>query len=145
VSISSDLTVTREILAGATVTTDLTVTRPILAFAAAVASDFTITRQFGSQNTMQLILTGAPTGLVGLLTVSLVTEDLGIVIVAATTSGIVELPADSGRYVATVSVLAGGRYFVIWSDGTETTSELVVVQVTGQVEALGGIRIPVGA
>jgi hypothetical protein len=75
-------------------------------------------------------LTGAPTGLVGVLGVQVV-DGVGGVTIARTTAGIVESPAGSGVYTATITAPAVvGQYLVTWDDGagvpTFATEELTV-------------------
>lgn len=70
---------------------------------------------------LELVLTGAPTGLVGVLTIEILASDGLTIVLAPTAQDIVEIPAGTGRYVATVTRPPVGDYFVVWSDGTTTT------------------------
>lgn len=94
--------------------------------------------------TIQVVLDGAPTGRVGILTVSIVTLDGGITVYFPTTQGIEEVPAGTGRYVATVPRPDVGEYFVVWSDGQTTTEvELDVVFASTNPTRLRVLRAPV--
>lgn len=62
---------------------------------------------------------GFPTGLTGTLGVSIIDADDSTVVVARTTEGITESPADSGAYTATLTApAASGSYRVYWDTGT---------------------------
>lgn len=90
-------------------------------FQLALAGTQVVTWEIGTTDeTIDLEMTGAPTGLVGTVSVEIVAADGTTVVYPTTTAGIVESPAGTGRYVATVTRPAAGEYFVIWSDGTTT-------------------------
>lgn len=78
--------------------------------------------------TIQAILTGAPTGLVGTagISVQVINASTNAVAVVDTTSGIVESPANSGIYIATITAPSAiGEYVIVWTvtvSGTVTTS-----------------------
>ncbi len=78
--------------------------------------------------------TGFPTGLTGTIGVR-VTDGVGGTTIARTTSGIVETPAGSGIYVATLTApVSIGQYQVTWDDaGSPTTwaAEELTVTATG--------------
>lgn len=78
-------------------------------------------------------LDDAPTGLTGTLTVSLTTTDGNTVVIQATTKGITEFPAGSGRYLATIDRPAPGHYLVVWSDGTSSVFTSYVVEFFGEL------------
>lgn len=104
-------------------------TRTIEPFVASISGTQTLTRAIGvSGQTLDLALVGAPTGLVGILTVSIITFDGSVTVYFPSTQNIQEIPAGTGRYVATVPYPDIGRYFVVWTTGTTTVStELDVV------------------
>lgn len=80
-------------------------------------------------------LSGAPTGLVGTLGVRIM-DGVGGTTVARTTSGIVETPAGSGVYVATlIAPSSTGQYQVVWDTGTlgPTTTTAEDLTVTSSV------------
>jgi hypothetical protein len=93
-------------------------------------------------------LDNAPTGLVGTVGVRIIRKSDEATVLARTTAGIVEVPAGSGRYVATlVAPLTQGDFTVFWDTGTVTptttaTDDLVVTNnpPTGGVEPGGGTR-----
>lgn len=76
--------------------------------------------------TIEPLLSDAPAGLVGTLTVRVIDPPTGTVIVPETTNGIVEIAA--GSYVATIDLPdLRGRFVVLWKNGaTEIPEELVV-------------------
>jgi hypothetical protein len=55
-------------------------------------------------------------------------NDGATIITAPTTSGIVEFPAGSGVYTATLTApTVEGQYLVVWNDGTDTRTEDLTV------------------
>lgn len=78
--------------------------------------------------------TGFTTGLTGTIGVR-VTDGVGGTTIARTTSGIVETPAGSGVYVATLTAPANvGQYQVTWDDGGSPTTwaaEELTITATG--------------
>lgn len=81
-----------------------------------------------TDETIELELTGAPTGLTGTITIELVGADGVTVAYPETSDGITEIPAGTGRYVAVVPLPAAGDYFVIWSDGSETVQTTLAIR-----------------
>lgn len=66
-------------------------------------------------------LDNAPTGLVGTIGVQVLRKSDNVAVVARTTTGIVESPAGSGRYVFSgTAPLAAGSYTVFWDQGSVT-------------------------
>ncbi len=84
-------------------------------------------------------LTGAPTGLVGSLTVRIEDADTGMVVVTETTAGIIEPRA--GFYKTTlVAPALEADYFIVWKNGsTEVTEELVVSTTAPLPTAFAGV------
>jgi hypothetical protein len=87
-------------------------------------------------------LDNAPTGLVGTVGVQIIRKSDEAVVTARTTAGIVESPAGSGRYVATlVAPAVKADYTVFWDTGsvtpTTTASDELVVTATGFPEPEG--------
>lgn len=81
-----------------------------------------------ANESFEVTLTGAPTNLVGTLGIQIV-DGIGNTIISRTTSDIVEHPANSGIYTATlVSPDDVGSYVIVWDDGAGvyTAEELVV-------------------
>ncbi len=75
-------------------------------------------------------LTGAPTGLVGVLGVQVV-DGVGGVTVPRTTAGIVESPAGSGVYTATITAPAVvGSYLITWDSGVVSPSTTATEALT---------------
>lgn len=65
-------------------------------------------------------LSGAPTGLVGTIGVQILRKSDESVVTARSTAGIVEFPAGTGHYRATLAAPeTGGAYTVLWDDGTK--------------------------
>lgn len=85
-----------------------------------------------SPESVQLYLVGAPSGLTGVLTVAIVTLDGSVYVYGPTTTEIVESPAGTGRYIATVPRPDIGHYVVVWSDGV-TAAPPVGLTVFGDV------------
>lgn len=82
-------------------------------------------------------------GLVGTIEVS-IEDGLGSVVTAATTSGIVESPAGSGIYTATLTAPStGGFYVVVWNDGTGTPAGYAAetIEVTSTAVSPGTLSI----
>lgn len=98
------------------------------------------------------ILTGAPAGLVGTLTVALRALPSGTVAIAATTAGIVEYAqASTSNYQATITIpttLEPGTYEVVWANGaTEVTESIEVVasDFTYDLDTdIGQVRLEIG-
>lgn len=64
-------------------------------------------------------LDGAPTGLVGILAVTITRKADNVIVSERSTSAIAEAPADSGHYTATrVGPAEAGEYLVTWDDGS---------------------------
>jgi hypothetical protein len=81
-------------------------------------------------------LTGAATGQVGTLTVQIVDPPTSRVLVAPTSADIVEFPADSGVYTATlIAPDEEGAFLVVWSNGG--AEDLIV-----SARAIDGIVLP---
>lgn len=82
---------------------------------------------------------GFDTGLTGTLGVR-VTDGVGGTSVARTTSGILEYPAGSGVYTATLTAPAtGGQYLVVWDSGgasPQYAAEELTVNTTGSSEVV---------
>lgn len=79
----------------------------------------TVAWRIWGTDTLELVLTGAPTGQTGIMTVSIETNDEHrSVVYPPSAQQVIEQPAGSGRYVATVPNPGLGSYFVVWSDGT---------------------------
>jgi hypothetical protein len=92
------------------------------------------TRSLSALPAIDVVLTGAPTGLVGTLTVAVTTES-GAIITPPTINGIQETPAGTGRYVASIPQPQDvGRYFVVWNDGQNTTLALLLVILESLVQ-----------
>lgn len=78
-------------------------------------------------------LEGAASGLIGTLGVRIIDNANGADAVARTTTGMTEVPAGSGHYIATLTAPAAkGEYTILWDTGTVTpestfTEELEVV------------------
>jgi hypothetical protein len=72
-------------------------------------------------------LDNAPTGLVGTIGVRIIRDSDQVEVLARTTKGIVESPAGSGHYTATlVAPSTAGDYSVLWDSGTVTPSTTAV-------------------
>lgn len=80
-----------------------------------------------TDETIEVVLDNAPTGLVGDLTVSITTIDGTTTIYFPTNEGIEEEPEGSGRYVATVTRPTLGRYRLTWSDGSTSIPLILTV------------------
>lgn len=90
-------------------------------------------------------LDNAPTGLVGTVAVRLLRKSDDVTVTARTTAGIVESPADSGRYKATmVAPNVEGAYTVFWDKGevTPTTTATDDLVVTANLPELTGPSFP---
>lgn len=90
----------------------------------------------------EVSLTGAPTGLVGTVGVRLV-DGQGGTSIARTTAGIVEHPAGSGIYTATLTAPAtGGSYLAVWDTGggtpTYAAEDVIVTGAAVSVTLAGG-------
>lgn len=95
---------------------------PINAFIPSVGGFQAIAWRVGtSDETVTVVIDAAPTGLVGDLTVSIITFDGAITVTVPTTEDIQEIPPGTGRYVATVPLPDIGDYFVVWNIGATTT------------------------
>lgn len=87
-------------------------------------------------------LENATSGLVGTVGVRVINKATNATAIARTTSGIVEAPASSGTYVATITAPVAGRYLVLWDTGsvspsTTASDDLVVSsQVSGGIPAI---------
>lgn len=80
--------------------------------------------------TLEVTLSGAPTGLTGTIGVR-VTDGQGATTIARTTSGIVEYPSGSGIYTATLTAPAvAGQYVVVWDTGTVTPTTTATEDLT---------------
>lgn len=81
------------------------------------------------------------TGLTDTLRVSLL-DGNGNVTTAATTTGIAEFPAGSGRYEVTLTAPGtAGQYSVLWDNGTQTPGNIAAgddLLVTGATATVGG-------
>lgn len=91
----------------------------------------------GPGSTATANLDGAPTGLVGTMGIQ-VLDNKGAVVIARTTAGIVEAPAGSGSYIATLTAPStAGTYVVVWDDGsispTTTATEELIATSTAPV------------
>lgn len=105
------------------------IARAISPFRPSIGGFRTLARSLSVQVvSITLVLDGAPTGLVGTLTVAITTLDGSAYVYAPSPSHIVEVPAGTGRYEATVPRPDIGRYFVVWSDGI-TTATLVELDI----------------
>jgi hypothetical protein len=121
-----------------TLTGSLTTLWPVLAYIPPISGTQILRWKIGvSGLTIDLVLNGAPTGLVGELSVAVYSEDQAETIVFPTTSGIVEYPAGTGRYVATVLRPERGRYLAVWTYGTQSVSTSLAVVRTGRLEVTG--------
>lgn len=97
-----------------------------------------------SADAITLELLEAPTGLAGVLTIT-VQDVAGNNVYGPTVGGITEEPAGSGRYVATVPNFAVGTYFAIWSDGlSQAIAELTIIS-SGFLETFTRIGPPARA
>lgn len=86
---------------------------------------------------LTFILNAAPTGLTGVLTITIETdEDTPTVLYGPTTQQISEQPPGSGRYEAVVPSPGVGTYFIVWSDGTNQTIEALEILT-------GGFAVPI--
>jgi hypothetical protein len=87
-------------------------------------------------------LDGAPTGLVGTIGYRIIRKSDNVEVVARTTAGIIESPAESGRYQATFTApTAKGEYTVFWDLGTvspETTTADDLVVTNNLAEVIEG-------
>lgn len=83
-----------------------------------------------SSDTLTLVLLNAPPGLTGSLTIAVLTQDGTTYVTFPTTTGIQEIPAATGRYVATVRKPDVGEYFAIWSDGATTVYGTLIVYLS---------------
>jgi hypothetical protein len=94
--------------------------------------------------TFEASLQNAPTGLVGTIGVRIM-DGQGATTTARTTTGIVETPAGSGIYVATLTApTTAGTYQVVWDTGSVTPSTTAVddLIVTSTASA---VSVPSGA
>lgn len=80
-----------------------------------------------SADTLLLQLENAPSGMVGVLTVEILTGDASVTVYPPSTQGLVEAPAGSGRYTATIPLPDPGRYLVVWSDGSVIVTQTLLV------------------
>lgn len=105
------------------------------------------TRALGtSGDTIQRVLSGAPTGLVGTLTVAITSYDGSVTIAFPTTQGIAEIPEGSGRYVATLLKPDVGRYWIAWAyPGVTIEPVLLTISRDGALEMRSGIGAALGS
>lgn len=88
---------------------------------------------------VEVTATGLETGLVGTLTVA-VGDGQGNTITAATTSGIVEWPAGSGVYTATITAPDdAGEYVVAFDDGSRVGAAKLTVNTVGGTPLVGDL------
>jgi hypothetical protein len=91
-------------------------------------------------------LANAPTGLVGTMGVQIL-NSAGAAVLARKTTGIVEQPAGSGEYIATLVVpTTAGTYVVFWDNGvispsTTSDEELIVTWTTPEALAPSGSNL----
>ena len=93
--------------------------------------------------TFECTVDSPTTGLVGTITVK-IEDGIGATVTPATTSGIVESPAGSGIYNATLTApVTGGYYVVVWDDGTHTPAGMTAesVEVTSTAVSPGTLSI----
>lgn len=93
--------------------------------------------------TIDVALSGAPTGLTGTMAVRLmkvVTSGADTIAVARTTAGIVENPAGSGIYQASITLPSTvGDYYAVWDDGSTFTRDDDTIRVTYNGAAPAGV------
>ena len=105
----------------------------------------------GTYSSFQAALDWATSGLVGTIGVRVIDPATSTTIVARTTAGIVEYPAGTGFYTATIdltalpSAPAPGHYYVMWDDGAATpghiaTEDLLLHKTTTLSAALREIN-----
>lgn len=118
-SITSTQDIQWEVLPGAPLILTQDLSWVINSTADTISSSLILNWSLGQDVTnTTVVLLGAPTGLAGIITVSLVSYDGTTVVYYPTTDGIQEVPADTGRYIATVPTPDVGDYFVVWATTT---------------------------
>lgn len=97
-------------------------------------------------DTISPVLTGAPTGLLGTLTVTIVAYDGTVTVYFPSGSDIAEVPASTGRYVATVPKPDIGKYWIAWAyPGVTIEPVLLTISRDGALEMRSGIGAALGS
>lgn len=80
---------------------------------------------------VEVTLDGAPSGLVGTLTIAVYDTPAGTVVLAPTAAGIVEFPAGSGLYSTVIfAPSVGGTYSIVWDNAGVRARDTLVVNAS---------------
>lgn len=92
-------------------------------FRATIGGSLLMSWRLGATNdVLQLVLNNARPRQTGVLTIAITSQDGAVYTYFPSTVDIREVPADTGRYVATIPTPDVGFYFAVWSDGISSVA-----------------------